>query len=321
VSLNGGVIAAGGDVAVHKAAYLGDADGSGIHSSADAFLTVQAALGLASGFAAHAWTDPRIVGDADGSGVLSAADAFLIVQEGLGLSEPFVPDNPHISVTPVGGGVDPQFRIDVNLPAYAGGPVTVPVKLDIERPATNVGAIEFELFFDPAQLTIQLPGGVSAGADTAGWAVSASLVAPGRLRVGMVSSSGQPLVPGLREIARLQFHVELGRMGLRPVQGASELRDSGDLRSAVSARSGDLRRARIRDGSKTHPTWLDIEPVDARAGGYTWTDADGSVLIRPAARALAGARRERVWDDLDTKADLLESVLADLTHEIASVYR
>ena len=97
VSLNGGAIAAVGDVAVHKAAYLGDADGSGIHSSADAFLTVQAALGLASGFSAHAWTDPRIVGDADGSGVLSAADAFLIVQEGLGLSEPFVPDNPHIT--------------------------------------------------------------------------------------------------------------------------------------------------------------------------------------------------------------------------------
>jgi len=64
-------------VAVHKAAYLGDADSSGIHSAADAFLVVQAAVGLASGFFAHAWTDPRIVGDADGFGVLSAADAFL----------------------------------------------------------------------------------------------------------------------------------------------------------------------------------------------------------------------------------------------------
>lgn len=73
VSVNGGAIAAIGDVAVHKAAYLGDADGSGIHSAADAFLVVQAALGLATGFSSHAWTDPRIVGDAGVSAALVAA--------------------------------------------------------------------------------------------------------------------------------------------------------------------------------------------------------------------------------------------------------
>jgi hypothetical protein len=114
-------------------------------------LTVQAALGLASGFAAHAWTDPRIVGDADGSGVLSAADAFSIVQEGLGLSEPFVPDNPHITITPVGNGVDPQFRIGTHLPVGVDGTVSVPVQLAIEPGATNVGGFDFDLFYDPAQ--------------------------------------------------------------------------------------------------------------------------------------------------------------------------
>ncbi len=305
ISVNSGGIAAVGDVAVHKAVYLGDADGSGIHSSADAFLTVQAALGLASGFAAHAWTDPRIVGDADGSGVLSAADAFLIVQEGLGLDEPFVPDNPDIGVTQVGGGVDPQFRIDVNLPAIAGGWVSVPVKLAIEPEATNVGALDFDLYFDPARLTIQLPGGVFAGVGTAGWAVAARLATPGQLRVGMVSSNGQPLAVGLREIARLRFHVETAessRIGFQAVPGGSEIQ-------------------RVSDGSEIHPTWLDIEPVDPRAGGYTWTDADGSVLIRPAERAPTGAAPERVWRELDAKADLLEDVLGDLTHEIASAWR
>jgi hypothetical protein len=251
VSLNGGGIAAIGDVAVHKAAYLGDADGSGIHSAADAFLVVQAALGLASGFAAHAWTDPRIVGDADGSGVLSAADAFLIVQEGLGLSEPFVPDNPRVPLTPVGGGVDPQFRIDTAIPAAAGGVVTVPARLDIEAAATNVGGIDFELFFNPDVLTIDVPQGVAGGADTAaGWALSAQLVAPGQLRVGLLGGQGQPLAAGLREIALLQFHV------------AASLRDAG-----------------LAGVSRRHVAELHIEPIDPRAGGYTWTAVDGSLAV------------------------------------------
>jgi len=167
VVLNNGAIAAIGDEAVHKAAYLGDVDNSGVHSAADAFLVVQAGLGLASGFAAHAWTDPRMMADVDGSGVLSAADAFLIVQEGLSLREPFVPDNPGIQVTAVGGGDDPQFRIDAALPATAGDWVTVPVRLDMEPAATNVGGVDSDLFFDPALLAIDVPAGVLSGATRA----------------------------------------------------------------------------------------------------------------------------------------------------------
>jgi hypothetical protein len=238
------------------------------------------------------------VGDADGSGVLSAADAFLIVQEGLGLSESFIPDNPKITVTHAPAGVDPQFQIDTNLAARVGGVVWVPVKLNIDPAATNVGAFDFDLFFDPAQLAIRLPGGVAAGADTAGWVVSATLVAPGQLRVGMVSASGRPLAVGLREIARLQFHVDAG------AHVAASLRDA----VPVSERPG-------------YVVALDIEPVDARASGYTWTDADGSVLIRRTERELAAARRERVWRDLEAKAGLLDGVLADLTHEMAAPRR
>jgi hypothetical protein len=308
VSLNGGAIAAAGDVAVHKAVYLGDADGSGIHSSADAFLTVQAALGLASGFVAHSWTDPRIVGDADGSGMLSAADAFLIVQEGLGLSETFVPDNPHITVTHVGGGVDPQFQIDVNIPASVGGVVSVPVKLDIEAAATNVGGIEFDLFFDPSQLTIELPGGVSAGADTAGgWAISSTRVAAGHLRIGMISASGRPLAPGLREIARLQFHVGASVPDAVPLAERAAYGERAACSGAnpVSERPG-------------YVVALDIEPVDPRAGGYTWTAVDGNLLIGLASPT--GARDLRV-QDLQLELNDLEPVLADLAADIASAWR
>ena len=265
VLVNGGTRGALGDVAVHKAAYLGDTDGSGLHAAADAFLVVQTALELASGFAAHAWTDPRVVGDVDGSGILSAADAFLIVQEGLGLVEPFVPDNPHIGVTPASGGVDPQFRIDAAIPAPAGGWVTVPVRLAIEPAATNVGGIDFDLFFDPGALTIDVPSGVSLGADTAaGWGVSATLVAAGQLRVGLVGAGGQPLAPGLREIARLRFYV------------ADQVAASGPDAILLAERAVRGR--------------LDIEPVDSRAGGYTWTAVDGSLAVI--------SRRHALWPDL-----------------------
>ena len=258
IFLNGGGIAASGDVAVHKAAYLGDTDGSGIHSAADAFLTVQAALGLASGFSAHAWTDPRIVGDADGSGLLSAADAFLIVQEGLGLAEPFVPDNPHLGVPPVGAGIDPQFQIGTDLSARAGELVSVPVMLDIEPAATNVGGLDFDLFFDPRQLSVDVPAGVGTGADTAdGWAVTATLVGMGHLRVGMLSSLGSGLEPGRREIARVVF---------RAADPCADV--DASLREAISSWAGPVFIAK-----------LDIEPADPHAGGYVWTALDGSLAI------------------------------------------
>jgi len=286
---------------VHKAAYLGDADGSSIHSAADAFLVVQAALGLASGFAAHAWIDPRIVGDADGSGVLSAADAFLIVQEGLRLSEPFVPDNPHIAVTAAGTGVDPQFRIDTDIPAIAGGGVTVPVQLAIEPEATNVGGINFDLYFDPAALTIDVSSGVSLGADTeAGWGVSAQLVGTGHLRVGLIGAGGQTLTPGLREIAQLRFHVaahvaasgrDANPASERPDHVAASVPDAGFADGMISSLGeaglrGDRLAARVAYGR------LDIEPADPRAGGYVWTAVDGSLAI-----VEAGDERERDLED------------------------
>jgi len=172
-----------------------------------------------------------------------------------------VPDNPHITVKPVGGGVDPQFQIGVKEPAIAGGQVTVPVKLDIEAAATNVGGFDFDLFFDPSQLTIDVPDGVSPGADTTGnWVVASTLVAAGHLRIGILNSGGQPLSAGLREIAQLQFHVEASA-------GSAAFRRLEDDRLKLALQTLDCVAA------------LDIEPVDPHAGGYTWTAVDGSVAI------------------------------------------
>ena len=242
VALNSGAIAAVGDVAVHKAVYLGDADSSGVHSGADAFLTVQAGLGLASGFQAQSWADPRIGADADASGQLSGADAFLIVQEGLGLSETFVPDNPHITVTPVGGGIDPQFIIDENIAASQGWLAEVPVKLFVEAGASNVGSATFYVNFDSTKLSINLSTGVKLGAATSAWTLPpAVLVSPGKLLVD-IYAAGTPLADGaVHEVAKLYFSVNAGAaLGTTP---------------------------------------LDIEPKEAAAGGYTWTADDGSLVI------------------------------------------
>jgi hypothetical protein len=314
---------------------LGDADGSGIHSAADAFLVVQAGLGLASGFAAHAWTDPRIVGDADGSGLLSAADAFLIVQEGLGLSEPFVPDNPGIQVTAAGGGVDPQFRIDTDIPATARGWVTVPVRLDIESAATNVGGIDFDLFFDPALLTIDVPSGVSCGADTAaGWGVSATLVAAGQLRIGLVGAAGQPLAPGLREIVQLRFYV--ADHVAASVPDANPLAERAAYgRAAYGRMTSGLGEAGLRGdplAERAGHGVLDIEAVDPWAGGYTWTAVDGSLAItaadggdespRPSVRR-SGEGRDVPPTRMPATAVLpeLEAALEDLVDDVAWAWR
>jgi len=175
--------------------------------------------------------------------------------------------------------------------------VSVPVKLDIEAAARNVGAIDFDLFFDPSQLTIDVRGGVSAGADTAGgWAVSSTLVDAGHLRVGMLNSRARPLGVGLREIARLEFHV------------AASLRDAIPL--AERAAYGDAVPVSERPG---YVVALDIEPVDPYAGGYSWTAMDGSVAIAAA----------NVWHNAANLFDLdgLEDLLADLVNDIAAAWR
>ena len=192
-------------------------------------------------FTGAALTAQAPVGSYVSQSAVPAEEAFADVREGLGLDEAFVPDHPGIAVTAAGGG-DPQFQIDTHLPAVAGGQISVPVKLQIEPAATNVGGFDFDLYFDPSLLAIVAPGDVSPGADTTGsWVVAGNLAAAGHLRVVILNTAGQPLAPGVREVAQLLFSVAAG--------------------------------------AATGVTPLDIEPGDPAAGGYTWTASDGSVWI------------------------------------------
>ena len=60
--------------------------------------------GAVGGFDAASWTDPVIVGDADGDGKLTGADASLVAQKSVHLPTPQIPDLPGIPLTPNGGG-------------------------------------------------------------------------------------------------------------------------------------------------------------------------------------------------------------------------
>ena len=86
----------------------------------------------------------------------------------LGLSEPFVPDNPHIGVSHVGGGIDPQFQTGVNLPACVGSVVSVPVMLDIE----GVGMVNSR----------GRPLGVGGGGRLRGWSFTCLRLSETRFR-------------------------------------------------------------------------------------------------------------------------------------------
>jgi len=73
---------------------------------------------------------------------------------------------------------------------------------------------------------------------------------------------------------------------------------------------------------------LDIEPVDLRAGGYTWTDADGSVAIvegQPcpalSEKSVAEALRDQIFGDEQMEFSPLEALLTDLADDIGSAWR
>ena len=96
--------AAIGDFAIHKATYLGDADGNGIYTFFDIALIARMVVGTDSGFDAAGWTDPVIVANVIGNGKLSGADTAVVAQKSVGLPTPQIPDLPGIPLQPNGGG-------------------------------------------------------------------------------------------------------------------------------------------------------------------------------------------------------------------------
>ncbi|MGD0283960.1 MAG: PKD domain-containing protein, partial [Dissulfurispiraceae bacterium] len=214
--VNEGNISATADYAIHKAMYLGDADGSQKYNSFDATLISRVVVNLDTGFDAALWTDPIIVGDTTGDGTLSALDASYVVQKWAGIPRPEIPNLPTgVYPLPQTLAVDPQVSIPLGIAATPGGSVNVPVNIAIVPGIDLYGVYhaDFDVFFDPNILQIAIKNDgtpdVSFGSfwpGTNNWSMIANLFADGDLRIS-VWRADPPSDIGTGTIANMLFMV------------------------------------------------------------------------------------------------------------------
>jgi autotransporter-associated beta strand protein len=200
VSLNGGAISVVTSDAVHLVAYVGDADGNGTYSSADAVLITRVGLQTDSGFTAYPLVDPVIVADTDGSGFIPADAALQVNEAGVGfatanLANPPIPAG--VVFVPIGNNVDPTISIPSRLQAGPDGTVTVPVNLDDAHPAGSTGLTEahLALTYNPQWFTvtaadIRLGSLLAAGS---GWTLTPT-INPTTGEIAIALSSSVPIL-------------------------------------------------------------------------------------------------------------------------------
>ncbi len=239
LQVNEDAIASRADAALHKAVFLGDADGDGTYLAFDSALISRVVVELDSGFHAHRWTDPVIVADATRDGTLSGQDASLVAQESVFIDTDEIPPLPVGPIFAVMGGVDPQLIIESDIAAVLGSSVVVPVGLDV-LPAESVISSTHNVFYDTSVLDYLSATHGSSWTSGDGWSLFANESTPGQVRVSMFNSS--PSDTGLQGISELEFAV-----ATTPALGDTSL--------------------------------LDVEPASAFEGGLTWTESDGNVVF------------------------------------------
>jgi hypothetical protein len=200
--------------AVQVIAFLGDASGDGVYSPLDAALLSRVAVGIDSGFAAYARTDPVIIGDIVTAGSVNSADATLMNQY---LAGQFVAQMP---IYPTGlttnpAGPDPTLSVvPVSSSASAGSTITVPVNIDTAKPDGSSGMMEavLGLRYDPQVFTvtsddIQLGSVPESGS---GWHLT-SVVNPltGQIGIDLYSTSPIQSAAG-GSLVTLALHVREG---------------------------------------------------------------------------------------------------------------
>ena len=258
LTLNGVAITGIADRAIHKVAYLGDAEGTRIYTAADASLITRVAAAADTGFDAYPLTDPVIIADVAGRGVVLAADASLVSQAAAGLTVPGIPalpaDNRPVRPNP---GADPVVKV-ATVAAAAGENVDVPVT--IAGPA-GVDSFDLAFTYDAAQLSLTPSDVRLAGLTASGWGLAVNVDA----QDGVVLVSGygsQPLPGGEGKILDLLFGVaaagpaetipigvfglpgsglNAGAMPLTPIGGAIQIGPAGGSTSrSVAAHDAAL---------------------------------------------------------------------------------
>ena len=243
--VNEDALASKADYAVHKAVYVGDADGDGQYLGVDASRISRVVVNLDSGFSAHPWTDPLIVGDTSGDGTLSGQDASLVAQEAALIDTPEIPPLPGIVLIPAPAGVDPLLSVPSQF-AAAGDTVTIPVTINVmpsEAADPTVVSATFDVFFNNSALSLGVADIAQGGHWSVGddWSLTKNVLG-GQARLVFFNSGGGQSAPGQGDIALLSFTLNAG---LTP----------GDVVS------------------------LNIQPVSATEGGLSWTESDGAIGV------------------------------------------
>ncbi len=234
VTVNGsGDDVATGD-ALHVVAYVGDADGNGSYSSADAVLITRVALQTDDGFAGYPLIDPVIIADTDGAGFVPADASLQVNEAGVGfmtanLASPPIPGGVVFQV--IGNGVDPRVSIPANLQVAAGGTLMVPVNIDNPHPVGSTGLIEahLALTFDPGQFTISV-GDVHLGSVLAagsGWSLAAT-VNPVMGEIAIALSCSSPITSSSGgSLVIIDFHSITSAASVSSIALVSSINPSG----------------------------------------------------------------------------------------------
>jgi hypothetical protein len=130
VRINGGLIAARGDDALAKVAFLADVDASRAYTAFDAAFVSRVVVGLDTGFDAYPLTDPVIIGNSSGTGSLSGLDAAYVAQKAVFLPRPEIPDLPAMLPAPSPDAIDPVIGAPLAIVAQAGQAARVPITID-----------------------------------------------------------------------------------------------------------------------------------------------------------------------------------------------
>ena len=208
IRVNGGQIAAvNSNQALHKAAYLGDANGNETLDAYDSFYISRVSVGLDSGFYAYPLTDPLIIGDVSGEATLSGLDASYVLEKSVGESVAQIPSIPSTKPASI-AGVDPTVAIPTGLVGVRGQTVDSTVAIT-DNAASLAGAsffIDYPTNFvgiDATQVAL------SSYMASQGFTLVAYSPSPGQLNVGMYNSKGTFSNYGAPQLFTMPFDVLL----------------------------------------------------------------------------------------------------------------
>jgi hypothetical protein len=220
-SINSGGYAVTTSDGLHEVAFVGDADGNGSYSSADAVLLTRVALQTDSGFTAYPLVDPVIVGDTDGSGFIPADAPLQVNEAGVGFATANLPSPPTPAgaiTTPIPNNVDPILSLGARvegLGARGESIITAEVNLDDAHPEGSTGLIQghLALTYNPNLFTVSAAdvhlGSLLAGS---GWRMTPTIdAATGQIAIALSSST--PIANAMGgSLVTIDFHQIVGRV-------------------------------------------------------------------------------------------------------------